>query len=347
MSSTKCHPEKIDLLFEHGGDLRRLSEYFGVPTDQSVDFSASINPLGFPPGLESFLTNRFSLIKNYPECGSQELTKELARYLKIPSECILIGNGSMESLDLVFRGIVPKTVGIVEPAFSEYRRLAVNYGVKIQDIESRPELLFVGNPGNPTGTLLTRLDFQKLQVAGNWLVIDEAFVEFAGEDFSFVSEVCQSERLIVIRSMTKFFSIPGLRLGYLVSNPENISRFRDLQLPWSVNALAQAAGVFVLSNQEFPEKSREFIREERRWLFERLNEFKWIEPFPSHANFILCKIRGKAEDTFELFDLLGKKGIFIRPCHNFIGLGPLFFRVAVRTRLENEKLIKTLSDLFQ
>jgi len=326
----------------HGGNFLELCDYFKISPEKAIDFSASINPLGFPKGVESFLAARLSQIKHYPDIKNEKVLSSLSEYLNIPAGNILAGNGSMEILDWVLRTLKPESVKIVNPAFSEYRRLAENCGAKITEAHESADLIFVAHPGNPMGNLLTSGEFKNLLNSCRWLVVDEAFVEFAGEEHSYVHEVLDFSRLIVIRSATKFFSIPGLRLGYAVASEEMIASLRKFQLPWSINSLAQEAAAYIFSDTQFQNQSREFVAGERAWLSQNLALLGWIKTYPSSANYLLCEIKG---DALELFHQLGAKGCFIRPCHNFAGLGARFFRVAVRTRKENECLIEAMSKL--
>lgn len=355
---------------EHGGNIAKLCDYFQIPLNQAVDFSASINPLGLPPKLDEFLKDQSFLIQHYPDPWSEGVRDVLARYLDIPGESILVGNGSMEILDLVLRVLKPKVVAVMEPAFSEYERLSKNNGSQVRSVMTHDldalreaEMIFVGNPGNPTGRLVEPHRLVELltftAMNRKWLLIDEAFVEFAGEEASFITSVARCERLICIRSATKFFALPGLRLGYLAAHPEVTERLRSYQLPWSVNVMAQEAAKFVFQDHEFQRKSREFVAKERAWLAGQLKLLGWVKPYPSDANFILCEldvplsfpprtaIRRGNDKMFDLFHYLGRKGIFIRPCHNFKGLGPQFFRIAVRRREENQKLIEALKEGFE
>ncbi|MBI4397537.1 MAG: threonine-phosphate decarboxylase [Candidatus Omnitrophica bacterium] len=355
MSSTKT--DCISLAspaLRHGGDIERWCEHFQISPGRALDFSASINPLGPPAGLAEFLSGKMSAIRRYPDAQCEKLIAALSRYTEVPGECLLAGNGSMEMLDVTLRALQPKTVRIVEPAFSEYAKLAAQHGAKIiggwgegeEGREGEADLIFAAHPGNPKGNLLDAQEVKHLLEACRWLVIDEAFIEFAGSEHSYIREAASCERLIVIRSATKFFAIPGLRLGYLAAHPEIAARLKQCQMTWSVNILAQEAMIYALQDNRFPEHSRKFIEEERGWLSAKLTETGWLRVFPSAANFLLCEIVEPPLpklDAPELFHRLGEEGIFIRPCHNFEGLGARYFRVSVRTREENEKLLSSLS----
>ena len=176
---------------------------------------------------------------------------------------------------------------------------------------------------------------------GKWLIVDEAFIEFAGEEYSLARKAAQMRRLIVIRSATKFFGIPGLRLGYAVSHPETIKALKIFQPAWSVNALAREAAVFIVKDKVFQKQSRDFTASERKWFASEIENVGWFKVHPSRANFLLCEITQDPVllDAYQMFDDLGKQGLFIRICSNFTGLDSRFFRVAVRTREENQRLI--------
>jgi threonine-phosphate decarboxylase len=186
---------------------------------------------------------------------------------------------------------------------------------------------------------------QGLHRRGTLLILDEAFSDFLGEGRSLASLVATLPNLLVLRSLTKFFAIPGLRLGYAIGPPRLLGRLQSARDPWSVNCLAQQAGIVVLEDTGYREKTRAFIARERAFLLGALGRLSGLKPFPSAANFLLVKAE-EGPEVRELQDLLGRMGILIRNGDGFRYLGPRFFRVAVRTRRENRWLIEALAQVL-
>ncbi len=338
------------LNMDHGGNKLRFCRYFNVDPEKAVDFSASINPLGFPPGLDKYLAERIHLIQDYPDVEFTNLRRILSGYLAIPGESILPGNGSMELIDLALRMIKPKAVAIAQPNFNEYERISKSLGAKVLPFPElqKADVLIYSNPNNPTGHLTQGRDREAIvqfsKKRKKWLIVDEAFIEFAGEEHSLAKEVINHERLIVIRSATKFFALPGLRLGYAAAHPGIIKKLAAIQVPWSVNVLAEEAMEYCVKDLEFQKNACAFIKSEREWFSRELGKTGWFKVHPSAANFLLCEITLEPVllDSFQIFNDLGRQGIFVRFCSTFTGLDTKFFRIAVKTREENERLLAAL-----
>ncbi|NJJ41967.1 threonine-phosphate decarboxylase CobD [Paenibacillus apii] len=349
----------------HGGDLATAEELFGVPARELLDFSANINPLGPPPGLKDVLNEEWAGLVHYPDPESRELRTAISQKYNIEPASILVGNGAAEIIDLIVRGFKPGKVAVVDPAFLEYAEAALKAGAEVLSVPASAEdgfaipeeallaacegadLLFIGQPNNPTGQWLNKEAVVRLAdtaVTHNTVVVlDEAFIDFFDDEreLSFIREAATSRHVIVIRSMTKFYGIPGLRLGYAVSHPDNISFIQKLQVPWSVNHLAQKAGVYALNQSEYETRTRQLVAVERAWLEEELKRIGCL-PFPGKANFILVRTAASGPNASELQLMLGKQGILIRLCTGFTGLDTRYFRIAVRTCMENERLIAAL-----
>ncbi|MBC7319248.1 threonine-phosphate decarboxylase [bacterium] len=349
-------------MIEHGGNIYKFARILHREPSQILDFSANINPLGFPQGLKEYLYHSLDSIICYPDPDYVELKRLIAEYINLSPENILVGNGAIELISLSIQTIGKDAI-IPIPTFSEYARICkvnklnVEYfpmgkGFKL-DIEvlidrlrtKRHGMLILCNPNNPTGGFIdiTPLRFLLEETAklDIFVLLDEAFVEFT-EDYpkdSGVNLVKHYPNLCVIRCFTKFFGLPGMRLGYGVAGKEFIDRLKERALPWSVNTLADLAGRYVLKDVEFMEKTREFIKSQRRFLLEELSSIEWIHPYPSQANFILAKID---IDSSVLENYLLKKGILIRNCGNFEGLDRSHIRLAVKDHNSNKRLIDEL-----
>jgi threonine-phosphate decarboxylase len=323
-----------------------------IPERDFLDFSQNINPLGASPGvLEAARRAVEEEAGSYPDLDYTELREALAAYLGVSPEMILPTNGGAEALFLAARA--PSAEGealILEPTFSEYAAAARAVGLRpvrrvarrredgfrldlaaLEDLEA-VALVFLCNPNNPTGDALTREEV--LEVADRVLernavlVVDEAFADFA-PGTSVAAEV--GEGLCVARSFTKFFAVPGLRLGCLVcADP---GRIQEFQPSWSVNAVAAAAGAAAVADRDFADVSIAYVSRLREELFEALGALPALTPFPGAANFLL--VRGPAE----LPERLARRRVLVRGCEPFLGLGPEYFRVAVRAGAENERLV--------
>ena len=357
----------------HGGDIARVCETHGLRPDEIIDFSANINPLGYPPGLPARISREFQSVLHYPDIDASPLRAAIASHIAHREDEILIGNGSTEHIYLLPRIFGPKTGIVFEPTYSDYARAMKNAGaVIITEIMRKTEtfeadlnhpaigsktgantMLYLCNPNNPTGTLTKKEEILSLarRCPDMCIVIDEAFMDFVAESdrFSVLTDagVRNLRNIIVLRSMTKFHGFPGLRLGYMVAHHEVIERLRALKEPWTVNTLAQAAGLLALEDREHVKKSREFAAAEKDFLYRRLSAMEGLRPIPPSVNFILVKITDAGPTSRELQESLIGMGILIRDCSNFRGLGDRYFRVAVRRREENTKLVSCLESALK
>jgi threonine-phosphate decarboxylase len=180
------------------------------------------------------------------------------------------------------------------------------------------------------------------------LVVDETSIDFTEdvEDLTVITEAIKKNYILVLRSLTKFFALAGLRLGYLIAHKDIINRIAQFQYPWAVNSLAQIALEAAIEDTNYINKSRQFILRERSFLKEKLKDIRGIQVYPPTSNFILCKLTNKEINAEWLFRRLAQRGIIIRNCGNFRGLNNKFFRIAVKKRSENNKLLSALEDIL-
>ncbi|MDD5084585.1 MAG: threonine-phosphate decarboxylase CobD [Candidatus Omnitrophica bacterium] len=345
--------------FLHGGDIYEAEARCGR---KIIDFSANINPLGLPPRVKQAILKSFDRILHYPDPNPKALIRKIAECWDISEGNVLLGNGSIELIYLVVSVLRPKSTLIPVPTFSEYERAARSVGSKIRFFtlrESedfrlnlpraiREDILFLCNPNNPTGNLITRDSKALRQIRRKLLLVDEAFMDFVPDEkkHTLIWKAARSKRIIVLRTFTKFFAIPGLRAGYLVAHRDMIDRLKRHQPPWSMNSLAQTAAKLFFGEKGYIADTRRLIEGERDFLFNELSGIEKLKPYPSAANFILIKIEDKNLTSSLLARKLIRKGIFIRDCANFRGLGNKFIRVAVRSRGESLKLIGALRRLL-
>jgi threonine-phosphate decarboxylase len=345
----------------HGGDVYQLARTLGVPLRELVDFSANINPLGFPGGLPRALQAALAEIVHYPDRRCQALQEDLAAYHHLSPQQILVGNGSTELIYLLARTLKPRKALIVAPAFSEYEAALRTANVPVEfhltlEIQNftlaqvlapqGADLVFLAHPASPSGTLLPPEvllgALAAVEAAGGYLLLDEAFIDFV-EESSFKDQLARFPRLLLLRSFTKFFGIPGIRLGYLLGAPELLGRLAQVQEPWSVSTLAQAAGRACLADAAYAAESRAAVQREREHLFRGLAGLPGLKPFPSAVNYLLVKLTRPGATAAELRQQLLPHHLVIRDASNFRGLDARFFRIAVRGREDNDRLLKALA----
>lgn len=354
----------------HGGNIWGASVASSVPVEEILDFSASINPFGAPEGVRAAIERVLEkgLASPYPDPESSALRSCLARFHGVlPSE-VLPGNGSTEFIYLMPAVYRPKNALIVEPAFSEYRRALEGSGCRVFSLILREkdgfafdpgrfadtmkrgfDLVVLANPANPTGALLEKAEvIEAARICGKQgaaLVVDEAFADFA-EAGSIKRECVAMRNVVVLRSMTKFFSMAGLRLGFIVARASTVKRFSSLIPPWSVNTLASAAGVAALEDSGYIAKTLRWAGRERAALFKGLSSIGALKPYPGAANFLMAKITSPVAAK-ELKARLLCDRMLIRDLSAFRGLGDRHFRVAVRKGRENRLLTEALRRALQ
>lgn len=347
---------------DHGGNRREALAAWGL--DRLLDFSASINPLGQPAGLRDDLVAGWDDTLHYPDRGAPGFVAAASRAWALPVERLLAGNGSAELFDLVLRGLAPRRLVLCPPDFGLYEGLvpaglpvvrvpraeaegfAVDRAALAETI-AEGDLVLFSNPANPAGCAASRRDLRALRTRceerGAILAVDEAFADFCPTE-SVLPDVSFGGGLLVFRSLTKFFGIPGLRLGFLAAAPELVRRAAALQVPWSVGALAQRAGLFCLSQEGWAERTLDYVARAREALRCGLAAIPGFRPLPSQANYLLVELSRPAPSAADLYERLARRGILVRHCGSF-GLGERYVRVAVRTTEENDTLLEALRRL--
>ncbi len=355
----------------HGGNPWELMRQRGFSKDQIVDFSVDVNPFGFPAVVRSTILDHLDDIRCYPDPSARELREAIAAYHQVPAESILPGNGTAELIGVLARLPHVKKCVIVVPTFGEYEWVMEQAGVTtalVQAVEPNkfrldvaqqdwPRLLegvdvvVLCNPNNPTGVVTSKDDVLEIahrcHEVGARLIVDEAFVEFLEhpDKISVVAEALQLGHVVVLRSLTKFFAIPGLRLGYLVACPAIVEELRAFQPAWPLNTFALAVGVRLLKETDYVVRSRQAIAELRDEFQRLLSALPGLQPFPSVTNFVLCRLADSGITSSELCDRLVSQGLLLRNCDSFTGLElGRFIRVAVRNREENQRLVSALRE---
>lgn len=357
-------------MLNHGANIAIWKKELGLSGRRIIDFSANINPFGPPSAIKGLLRGDIGLFARYPQDYSQAAAEKIAEFCGINKDNLLITNGSIEGIYLAARFLANKPALIVEPAFSEYEKAVksnggrcvhfntasrngfqVNIGHLIKKLPGMGAL-FICNPNNPTGQLIAKDDLlfltKKCASFGVALVIDEAFIDFLPQTrrVSMLGSCQKHSNIIILGSFTKFFALAGLRLGYIAAHRNLIKKAAKLCFPWAVNSLAQAAASALVSENAYIKRTHAFIAKEKEFLFKELSKISALTVFAPSVNFILCSINDKQINSGSLFKKLAQQGIFIRDCSNFRGLNNSYFRVAVRTRKENIKLISVLRHIF-
>src|SRR3989339_1522937 len=349
----------------HGGNIKSIVDH---GKNGSLDFSASINPLGYPENVRKVLLENFDDILHYPDIDCSTLRKYIGQKVGRSEDEIIVGNGSTELFYLIPRALRPNKGIIFQPTFSEFAEaLKCSHAEILNNVltseenfcftyresyfdDKKVKMVFLCNPNNPTGQLVEKVVILSMvkQHPDITFVMDEAFIDFVDEPgkYSVTHKAGTLRNLIVVRSLTKFYGFPGLRIGYLVAHMDLVKKMMEYKEPWSVNALAQCAAMTALEDKEFISRSREFMFTERLYLFNELSSIQGLSPYKPTANYIFIKINKNGMTSLLLRERLLEHGIAIRDCSNFLGLNEKYFRVAVRTREENTMLVSTLKTLL-
>jgi threonine-phosphate decarboxylase len=356
----------------HGGDIWGFSRKYNIPLEEVLEFSGPINFLGPSPKALQAAKDNAKLIRYYPDPNPVEFKEQIAKYVghSVEEKNILLGNGSIELIYTIteilprgFKALIPV------PSFSEYEKAALrvggepvfiqlpeNFSLEIDKIKEavtdETRILCICNPHSPSGTLygkdelLDLVEFcQKKDVIFS---IDENYIEFAekGEATTLAGMVKKYENLFVIRSVTKFYGMPGIRFGYGIGAQNLIDKLENMRLPWSINALAGAVTLAAFNDTEFIENTKQTIAKNREALAQALSEVEGLRVYPSVTNFLLVKILNRKITSTMLKELLAKEHILIRDCCTFMGMDDSYFRVTVRSAKDNQKLVETIKHIL-
>ncbi|WP_299243210.1 aminotransferase class I/II-fold pyridoxal phosphate-dependent enzyme [uncultured Aquimarina sp.] len=333
------------MLNGHGDDLHL------VESEILYNFSSNVYYKGCPKTLLTHISKNVSLIQNYPSPAASELNELAAHRFQLDSEQFLFTNGATEAFYLIAQLFSNKKAAIVAPTFSEYEDACRIFQLDFQLI-SRTEikdinvdLVFICNPNNPDGAIFSKNDLELLyqQKPETTFVIDEAYIEFTNSIESIISLTKKYDNLILVRSLTKTFTIPGLRLGYIVSNNLIIKELLTLKMPWSVNSLAIKAGEYIFKNYEaFQFEAAELI-EETVTFKEQLEQLKGVKVCKSNTSYFLVELLQKSARELKEY-LIVKHQILIRDATNFKGLKGEYIRLSTQSKEANKILIQALKE---
>ena len=346
----------------HGGDWAAYErEYGALP----LDFSASVSPLGLPEGVREAAAKALDNAGRYPDPRCTALREALAAELAVPAEHIVCGNGAADLIDRLCRALRPRRALLPVPCFGEYRRALRAAGSEIQSfplderdgftlpealleaIDGSVDILVLCQPNNPTGRTvepeLLRRIWRRCGESGTLLVLDECFLAFLDEPerYSLLPSLREEKKLVILRAFTKSHGLAGLRLGYaLCADRELAETLSATGQPWPVSQPAQAAGLAALRDGDYPRRLHAWIAAERPRLYAGLEQLG-LRVVPGEGNFLLFYSENTA-----LGEALRPRGVLLRDCRDFEGLGPGWYRTAVRTEEENDKLLKALGEVL-
>ena len=357
----------------HGGDLDEISRLYNIKKSDILNFSGNVNPLGLPTSVKTAIKDNLDAIIGYPDVSYLQLKQAISEYTNINHKYISVGNGSTELISTFIKVVKPQNSIVISPAYSEYIREINLVGGKVQMFPLKEEdnyilnidnltkgltndidLLVICNPNNPTGTYITANEIRQLlihcQKNHTYLMIDETYVEFSdlSKNISAMSLIEEFNNLYIIRGTSKFFAIPGLRLGYSAcSNSKILEQINLSKDPWSVNTLAEISGKVMFVDTDFITKSYTFINSERKRMYNELTKFKNIKVYDTQSNFFLCKLLRDDITSTTIFKKLIDNNILIRDASNFPYLGDKYLRFCILDEASNTLLLKLLKELIE
>lgn len=345
----------------HGGDI--YTEGI-LKNREFIDFSSNINPYGVSDTLKFNIENFWQSIIRYPDFKYRTLKKSITKYIakydniKINDNQILLGNGAVEAIDAIISTL--KSITIAIPSFLEYEISACKYIKEINFVKlnenmqynyeeikksiCHTESIILGNPNNPSGNIIDKNFFEDLLLYcennNKKIIVDEAFVEFAPDGTSVIKSIEKYKCLFVIRAFTKFFGMPGARLGYcLSSNSEILKKLSAKQLTWNINSFAEFAAINAFEDSEYINKTKLWIKKEIPYMIQNLKN-KNLEVYNTNCNFVLCKLKDCTSQQF--YNKMMSKNILIRRCDNFRTLDNNYIRLAIKSRELNNILLNNI-----
>lgn len=345
--------------YTHGGDLLTAQACYGGPV---LDFSANLNPLGMPESVRHAAAAAVEEAVHYPDPLCRTLRADIAAHDGVREEQVICGNGAADVLFRLVQAKAPRRALVTAPTFSEYEQALRSVGCRVKYHYLKPErsfdvtdailkgitpgldMVFLCTPNNPTGRivdpgLLERI-LRRCGELDILLAVDECFLALSDQGGGPGMAPClrENRHLFLLRAFTKSYAIPGLRLGYGLSGDEALlEKMSAVGQPWPVSGPAQAAGIACLKEADWPNQARNLIQTERAWLLDQLRA-RHLRVWEGQANYLLFQAPGQAELKARLLE----RGVLVRSCANYVGLGEDYYRAAIRPREENERLVQAL-----
>ncbi|SET32472.1 L-threonine O-3-phosphate decarboxylase [Natronincola peptidivorans] len=356
----------------HGGNIFEIERKEKLDRKTLLDYSANINPLGLPKSLKRIIQDRMEDLQYYPDIYYEDLKAAISQYYSLIKEDIFVGNGAAQVIFDTIHRIKPQKSIILAPTFSEYEKALkscestivevplqeednfdLNIDALIEKIDDTIDLVVLCNPNNPTSRLIEMQKIEKIllkcQQHQVYLMIDEAFMDFVEDQplYSMLPYYKKHKNIVIVRAFTKFYGVPGLRLGFGVcSDKTMIEEINKNTLPWCLNTFAGYFGEVLLAEDNYVEATHQWLRKEKRRFFKALQNIEGIKAFPPSVNFILIKILKTDSNAHHLKEKLLQQKILIRDCSNFTNLDDKFFRVAIKIPEQNNVFLKALKKIL-
>ena len=349
----------------HGANVDNMAKKFGKNENDIIDFSSNVNP-HIISDLGKYVLEGLEKSRSYPDINYTNLRNNISDYIKVDSELIIPGNGATEIIYLLMKSI-KRRLAILNPTFSEYGRGAKlnnleiidfhlkeenNFSIdldKIQKNMDKFDSLFICNPNNPNGKVKDLNELLDLMIENDkLLIVDETFMEFVGEEekYSLINKIEQTSNLFILKAVTKFFGMPGLRLGYgVTSNKQIIKNIYEYKEPWTINSFAENLSNYLFKDKEYINGSKDYYINERKFMLEELRKISRLKVYDTDTNFVLIKLDDDEANSLKL-ELFEKYNILIRDASNFIGLDKSYIRVAIKSHNDNKVLIESLRKIL-
>lgn len=349
----------------HGANVDNMAKKFGKNENDIIDFSSNVNP-HIISDLGKYVLEGLEKSRSYPDINYTNLRNNISDYIKVDSELIIPGNGATEIIYLLMKSI-KRRLAILNPTFSEYGRGAKlnnleiidfhlkeenNFSIDLDEIQKNMDKfdsLFICNPNNPNGKVKDLNELLDLMIENDkLLIVDETFIEFVGEEekYSLINKIEQTPNLFILKAVTKFFGMPGLRLGYgVTSNKQIINNIYEYKEPWTINSFAENLSNYLFKDKEYINGSKDYYINERKFMLEELRKISRLKVYDTDTNFVLIKLDDDEANSLKL-ELFEKYNILIRDASNFIGLDKSYIRVAIKSHNDNKVLIESLRKIL-
>ena len=349
----------------HGANVDNMAKKFGKNENDIIDFSSNVNP-HIISDLGKYVLEGLDKSRSYPDINYTNLRNNISDYIKVDSELIIPGNGATEIIYLLMKSI-KRRLAILNPTFSEYGRGAKlnnleiidfhlkeenNFSIDLDEIQKNMDKfdsLFICNPNNPNGKVKDLNELLDLMIENDkLLIVDETFMEFVGEEekYSLINKIEQTPNLFILKAVTKFFGMPGLRLGYgVTSNKQIINNIYEYKEPWTINSFAENLSNYLFKDKEYINGSKDYYINERKFMLEELRKISRLKVYDTDTNFVLIKLDDDEANSLKL-ELFEKYNILIRDASNFIGLDKSYIRVAIKSHNDNKVLIESLRKIL-